>query len=86
MQSRDEVVNIVRDAVIETFDLKEEISTDSLSFKEDLKADSIDMVSLSLVLEEEFDDEIEEDQLENLITINHVVDYIMSKQDLNVSK
>jgi len=80
MYNRSEVVTIVRDAVVETFDLKEEIQNDNLAFQKDFKADSIDMVSLSLVLEDEFEAEIEEDQVENFITINNVVDYIMDRQ------
>ncbi len=80
MMTREEVEKIVCDGVIETFDLKEEISDKSISFKQDLEADSIDMVSLALVLEEEFDAEIEEDQLKNFITINNVIDYIVERQ------
>ncbi len=85
MHSRSEVVKIVRDAVVETFDLKEEIENDNLAFQEDLKADSIDMVSLALVLEDEFEAEIEEDQVENFVTINNVIDYIMDRQNQKVA-
>jgi len=81
MQNKDEVRKIVREAVIETFDLKEEINNDDLAFREDLKADSIDMVSLSLVLEEEFGAEIEDDQLANLVTIKDVIDYVVDRQE-----
>jgi len=80
MKTREEIEKIVCDGVIETFDLKEEISDKNISFKQDLDADSIDMVSLSLVLEEEFNADIEEDQLRNFITINNVIDYIVERQ------
>lgn len=80
MHSRDEIVWKVRDAVVETFDLKEEISDDNISFQNDLKADSLDMVSLAIVLEDEFSAEIEDEKVENFVTINNVIDYIMDRQ------
>lgn len=83
MLSRDEVVEKVRDAIIETFDLKEPLDNDNITFKDDLKADSLDMVSLALVLEDEFsaEIEIEEEQVDSFINIHNVVDYIMTKQE-----
>jgi len=80
MYSRTEVAKIVREAVEETFDLNEAITDDSTSFKEDLDANSLDMVSLALVLEDEFSAEIEEDQIEHFKTIETVINYIMDRQ------
>ncbi len=79
MYSRNEVVKMVHDSVIETFDL-EEVANSDLSFKDDLDANSLDMVSLALVLEEEFSAEIEEDKIEDFKTINDVIDYIIIRQ------
>ena len=79
MYSRNEVVKMVHDSVMETFDL-EEVANSDLSFKDDLDANSLDMVSLALVLEEEFSAEIEEDKIEDFKTINDVIDYIIIRQ------
>jgi len=81
MKSKSEVEKIVCDGVVETFDLKEDITNINMSFKDDLEADSIDMVSLALVLEDEFGSEVEEDKLKDFKTIANVIDYIMENQE-----
>ena len=52
-----------------------EITEDS-SFKDDLGADSIDLVELVMALEEEFDIEIPDSDAEKVVTVGDVVDYI----------
>ena len=52
-----------------------EITEDS-SFKDDLGADSIDLVELVMALEEEFDIEIPDADAEKVVTVGDVVDYI----------
>lgn len=78
--SRDKIIRVIQEAVVETFDLDEAVTNNDLSFKDDLDADSIDLVSLALVLEDEFSTGIEEDQIDNFTTINKVADYIVNKQ------
>lgn len=80
MFNRNEVVTIVHDAIIETFGLEEVVWNENLSLKDDLKADSLDMMSLAMILEEEFDAEIETEQVVNFITVNNIVDYVMDRQ------
>ncbi|MEE9328400.1 MAG: acyl carrier protein [Cocleimonas sp.] len=79
---RSEILKIVKDAVVETFDLKEKITNDNLSFVEDLDADSIDLASLVMVLEDEFSADIEEEKVRSFVTINDVVDFIVEQQKL----
>jgi acyl carrier protein len=82
MLSRDEVTKIVRDAVAETFAIEEELITnDNLTFEEDLQADSLGMMSLAMVLEDEFGAEIEADQVGEFITIKNVIDYVVNRQE-----
>lgn len=80
MQSREEITTIVREAVAETFSIKEPITDDSQTFEDDLQADSLDMMSLAMVLEDEFGTEVEADQVGNFITISNVIDYVMDRQ------
>lgn len=80
MQSRKEITIIVREAVAETFSIENPITDDSQTFKDDLQADSLDMMSLAMVLEDEFGAEIETDQIGDFITINNVIDYVMDRQ------
>ncbi|ALA54802.1 acyl carrier protein [Shouchella clausii] len=50
------------------------------SFKEDLKADSLDVVELVMELEDEFDMEIADEDAEKIATVKDVVDYINNNQ------
>ncbi len=46
---------------------------------EDIDADSLDIVELVMALEEEFDLEISDQEIENIKTVGDVVKYIESK-------
>ncbi|WP_225065620.1 acyl carrier protein [Pseudalkalibacillus sp. A8] len=58
---------------------EEEVKLES-SFKEDLGADSLDVVELVMELEDEFDMEISDEDAEKIATVGDVVDYINSHQ------
>lgn len=46
------------------------------SFKDDLGADSLDLFELVMALEEEYDIEIPSEELENILTVKDVMDYL----------
>ncbi|MNJ05850.1 Acyl carrier protein [compost metagenome] len=48
------------------------------SFKDDLGADSLDVVELVMELEDEFDMEISDEDAEKIATVGQVVEYIKS--------
>lgn len=50
--------------------------TAETSFKDDLKADSLDLFELVMALEEEFDVEIPTEELEGIVTVGDVIKYI----------
>ena len=56
--------------------MEEDAITLESSFKEDLKADSLDLFEMVMALEEEFDMEIPSEDLEQLETVQDVVNYI----------
>ena len=63
----------------EQFNLDEETITMDTAFVDDLSADSLDLVELSMAVEEEFGlPEIPEEEIEHLITVGDVVKYISS--------
>jgi len=59
-----------------------EVGIDKLTLDttfEDIDADSLDIVELVMALEEEFDLEISDQEIENIKTVGDIVRYIESK-------
>ena len=53
--------------------------TAETSFKEDLNADSLDLFEMVMALEDEFGIEIPSEDLEQLVTVGDVLEYLKSK-------
>ena len=53
--------------------------TEASSFKEDLGADSLDLFELVMALEDEYSVEIPAEDLENLLTVGDVMQYLKAK-------
>lgn len=71
----------VKDLIAEQLDVEDKESiTESSSITDDLGADSLDVVDLVMALEDEFNVEIPEDQVENIKTVGDIVKYIEDKQ------
>ena len=66
----------VKEILVDQLDVKEEKVTMEASIVDDLGADSLDLVDLVMSLEEEFDVEIPDDQVENIKTVGDIVRYI----------
>ncbi|WP_058485884.1 acyl carrier protein [Defluviitalea phaphyphila] len=58
---------------------KEEIKLET-NFQDDLEADSLDLFQIVMALEEEFELEIPNEDMENIKTVEDAVKYIESKQ------
>lgn len=70
----------VRDIIIEQLGVTEEEVTMDSSFRDDLKADSLDLVELIMAFEEEFGGEISDEQAQELETVGDVVRYLDSDE------
>lgn len=66
----------VKDILIDQLDCEEDKVTMDASITDDLGADSLDLVDLVMSLEEEFDVEIDDDQVETIKTVGDIVKYI----------
>ncbi|MDD6033029.1 MAG: acyl carrier protein [Oscillospiraceae bacterium] len=66
----------VKDILVDQLDCEEDSVTMDASITDDLGADSLDLVDLVMSLEEEFDVEIPDDQVENIKTVGDIVKYI----------
>ncbi len=70
----------VKQLIAEQLSVEENEITESSSIQDDLGADSLDVVDLVMALEDEFNIEIPEDQVENIKTVGDIVKYIEDKQ------
>lgn len=65
--------------------IAEQLGTDAAevreesSFKDDLGADSLDLFELVMALEEEYGVEIPADDLEKILTVGDVINYLKAK-------
>ena len=76
-----DVFEKVKKILCDQLDLEEEQVTEEAEVIEDLGADSLDIVDLVMTLEEEFDTEIPDEDIENLKTVGDIVKYIEDHQE-----
>lgn len=74
------VFDKVKELISEQLDVKADDITETSNIQDDLGADSLDVVDLVMALEDEFDVEIPEDQVENIKTVGDIVKFIEDKQ------
>ena len=66
----------------EQFSVSEDSITMDTSFTDDLGADSLDVVELTMAIEEEFDiPETEDEMISKLVTVGDVFRYVSNKID-----
>ncbi|MGB3716351.1 MAG: acyl carrier protein [Candidatus Promineifilaceae bacterium] len=66
----------VRTIIVELLGVDEEQVTSEARFREDLEADSLDLVELIMAFEEEFNGEISDEEAQKITTVGEVVKYI----------
>ncbi|MGM8214437.1 acyl carrier protein [Bacillaceae bacterium W0354] len=76
----DEIFDKVKEIIVDRLEVDEAKVTREASFKDDLEADSLDVVELVMELEDEFDLEISDEDAEKIVTVGDAVDYINSNQ------
>lgn len=75
-----DVLERVTKIIVDRLGVEESKVTLEASFKDDLGADSLDVVELVMELEDEFDTEISDDDAEKISTVGDAVNYIQSQQ------
>ena len=70
------VLEKVKAILAEQFDVDEDKITADTDLQEDLGADSLDVVDLLMSIEDEFDIEIPDEEIENIKTVGTLVSYI----------
>ncbi len=66
----------VRDIIVELLGVDEEEVTLDARFREELEADSLDLVELIMAFEEEFEGEISDEEAQKITTVGEAVTYI----------
>ncbi|QQE80763.1 acyl carrier protein [Alicyclobacillus sp. SO9] len=66
----------VKNIIVDRLGVKEDQVTLEATFKDDLGADSLDVVELIMELEDEFDLEISDEDAEKISSVGDVVTYI----------
>src|SRR3712207_8610591 len=78
---RDEILEKIREITADRLGVDEGDVTPEASFREDLEADSLDLVELIMELEEQFGMEIPDEEAEKITTVEEAVDYVQEHQD-----
>lgn len=69
----------VKGIVVDLLGVDEDKVTSDAHFRNDLEADSLDLVELIMAFEEEFGGEITDEDAQKLETVGEVIDYISSR-------
>ncbi len=78
--TREEVFTLIQGHLADELDIDPARIDESTRFKEDLDADSLDLVEVVLALEEKFGIEISDDQIAGVKTVGEAADLVISKQ------
>jgi acyl carrier protein len=77
---REEILGKIQEITADRLGVDEGDVTSEASFREDLEADSLDLVELIMELEEQFGMEIPDEEAEKITTVEEAVDYVMEHQ------
>ena len=77
--NRADAIDALTDVAVEVLRVEPDQVTEAARFKEDLDADSLDLVELVMGLEERFDITVPEEDLEGVTTVGKAVDLVLAK-------
>jgi acyl carrier protein len=72
----DEVYGKIKEIITELLDVDEDKITLEARFREDLEADSLDLVELIMEFEERFGGEISDEDAQKITTVGEAVEYV----------
>lgn len=76
---REQVMITMREVAPEVLGVEPDVVVEEANFKDDLDADSLDLVELVMGLEERLDVVIPEDELAGIQTVGQAVDLVVAK-------
>ena len=78
MSSKDEIYVNVKSIIVDLLGVPEEKIVMEARFREDLEADSLDLVELIMAFEDKFGGEISDDDAQKITTVGEAVTYLDS--------
>ena len=69
----------MKEMIAEQLSVDADTITENSNFKDDLAADSLDLFELVMALEDEYSVEIPAEDLQNLLTVGEVMNYLKEK-------
>jgi len=74
-----DVFTIVKNILVRELEISEDKVTPDARIQEDLGADSLDVMNITMRIEDEFDIKIPDEDITKIQTVQDIVDYINSK-------
>ncbi|MCL2856935.1 MAG: acyl carrier protein [Oscillospiraceae bacterium] len=75
------ILDKVKKILVEQLDVEESAIAPESSIIDDLGADSLDIVDMVMSLEEEFDVEIPDEEIESMKTVGDIIKFIEAKSE-----
>ncbi len=75
------VFDKIKELIVEQLGVEEDAVTPEANIQEDLGADSLDIVDLIQTIEDEYDLSIPDEAVEEIKTVNDIVNYIEKNTD-----
>lgn len=79
--SREEIIKITNDFLIEEIEVDPGVIRDDASFKDDLGIDSLDFVDIVVIVEKKFGFKIKAEEMSGVTSLGAFYDYIESKMN-----
>jgi acyl carrier protein len=79
-KTQDDVIEAMKEVLAAELGVEADKVTADARFKEDLDADSLDLVEVVLALEEKFDVQIPDDEIAGVKTVGEAADLVLAKQ------
>jgi len=81
--TKDELFGKVKEIIVDTLSVDEEEVTLDASFTDDLDADSLELVDLTMAFESEFGVTIEDEEIEKIKTVENAVNLLTEKLNID---